>query len=360
MTYYVAARATRNWQEGEFEGFEEINAEAMKRRIVKRSKTCFGCLVACGKISKIETGPYAGTEVEGPEYETLFSLGSLCGNSSLECIARANEICDRFGIDTISAGNVLAFAMECYERGIITQKDLGGYPLSFGNHEAMLATLRKIAYREGFGSILAEGVRRASEIIGNESEKFAVHVKGLEPPGYDPRGLKGVALAYSVSCRGACHLRHLAHRPDLTGTNPFINDKVDRLSYNGHVEIVKEEEDFYTIVDSMVMCKFLCLPTIGPVLWNELAKLYYIITGTEVKRRDLIMTAERINNLVRLFNIREGINKKDDMLPERFTKEGLKTGASKGETVREEELERMLNEYYKLKRWNKDGSPKVK
>ena len=161
---------------------------------MERSKACYECTVACGKISKVKTGLYTGTEVEGPEYETLFALGSLCGNDNIESIAKANEICDRLGMDTISAGNVLAFAMECYDKGLITQKDTGGIELTFRNYEAMIATLRKIAYREKLGNILAEGVRKAAEIIGKGAETFAVHVKGLEPPGYDPRGLKGVAL----------------------------------------------------------------------------------------------------------------------------------------------------------------------
>ncbi|MEM3703271.1 MAG: aldehyde ferredoxin oxidoreductase C-terminal domain-containing protein, partial [Candidatus Bathyarchaeia archaeon] len=134
-------------------------------------------------------------------------------------------------------------------------------------------------------------MRKASEIIGRGSENFAIHVKGLEPPGYDPRGLKGIALAYAVSCRGACHLRHIAYRPNLTGAHPFRDGKVDRLSYEGQTEIVKEQEDFYALVDSMVLCKFLCLPTIGPILWDELTELYSIITGVEVKVENLLMVA---------------------------------------------------------------------
>ncbi|RLI08608.1 aldehyde ferredoxin oxidoreductase, partial [Candidatus Bathyarchaeota archaeon] len=187
-TYSTKTLPTRNWTEGTFEGFERINAEAVMR-FVKRSKACYGCLVACGKISRIDSGPYAGTEVEGPEYETLFALGSLCGIDYLESIIKANELCDRLGLDTISAGNVIAFSMECYEKGILTDKDTGGIKLEFGNHAAVLTMLEKIAYRQGIGDVLAEGVKKASKIIGKGAEKFAVHVKGLEPPGYDPRGL---------------------------------------------------------------------------------------------------------------------------------------------------------------------------
>jgi aldehyde:ferredoxin oxidoreductase len=349
LTNTTGTLPTRNWQEGEFEGFEKINAEAVKRKLVKRNKACYACTVACGKISKVETGPYAGTEVEGPEYETLFALGSLCGNDHLESIAKANEICDKLGIDTISAGNVLAFAMECYQRGLITRKDTDGLALTFENHEAIITTLTKIAYRQGFGSTLAEGVKRAAEIIGKGSEQFAVHVKGLEPPGYDPRGLKGVALAYAVSCRGACHLRHMTYRSNLTGLHPFMEGRIDRFSYDGHVEMVKELESFYTLIDSMVLCKFVCLPTIGPILWDELTKLYSIITGIEAGKEELMMAAERINNLVRSFNLREGISRKDDVLPDRFVKKPLK-----GQVVEKEKLDKMLDRYYKLRGWN-DG-----
>jgi len=342
LTNTTGTLPTRNWTQGEFGGFEEINAEAMKKKIMKRSKACYACTVACGKISNVETGPYAGTEVEGPEYETLFALGSLCGNDDLESIAKGNEICDRLGMDTISAGNVLAFAMECYEKGIITQKDTGGIELTFGNHEAMIATLGKIAYRENLGNTLAEGVRKAAEIIGEGAEKFAIHVKGLEPPGYDPRGLKGVALAYAVSCRGACHLRHMAYRPNLTGSHPFREGKIDRLSYEKQAEMVKEQEDFYTLIDSMVLCKFVCLPTIGPILWEELTKLYSIITGIDIGRKELLTAAEIINNLVRSYNSREGISRKDDTLPERFLNEPLK-----GQVVKKEKLDKTLDLYYK-------------
>jgi len=343
---------TRNWTQGEFEGFEEINAEAMKRKMVKRNKACYACAVACGKISKVETGSYAGTEVEGPEYETLFALGSLCGNENIESIAKANEICDRLGIDTISAGNVLAFAMECFEKGIITMEDTEGVELTFGNHASMITTLRRIAYRESLGNVLAEGVKKAAEIIGKGSEKIAVHVKGLEPPGYDPRGLKGVALAIAVSGRGACHLRHMAYRPNLTGSHPFRKGKIDRLSYSGQAEMIKEQEDFYTLIDSMVLCKFVCLPTIGPILWEELINLYSIITGIEVEKRDLVIVAERTSDLIKSFNVREGINRRDDALPERFIKEPIKD-----QIVKRQKLRTMLDKYYKLRGWNRKGIP---
>ena len=347
LTQTTGTLPTRNWTQAEFDGFEEINAETLKGKLIKGNKACYSCLVACGKISKVETGPYAGTEVEGPEYETLFALGSLCGNNNLESIVKANEICDRLGLDTITAGNAIAFAMECYEKGIINKNDTEGIELTFGNHEAIIDILVKIAYKNGLGKILAEGVKKASETIGKGSEKFAIHVKGLEPPGYDPRGLKGVALAYAVSCRGACHLRHMVYRPNLTGTHPFKKGKIDRLSYEGQAEIVKELEDFYTIVDSMVLCKFVCLPSIGPILWSELIRLYTIITGLKITKRKFITLAERINNIIKSFNLKAGVNRKDDSLPERFINEPVK-----GQTIKKTELSKMIDQYYRLRRWN--------
>ncbi len=346
LTQTTGTLPTRNWTQAEFDGFEEINAETLKRKFIKGNKTCYSCLVACGKISKVETGPYAGTEVDGPEYETLFALGSLCGNSNLESIVKANEICDRLGLDTITTGNAIAFAMECYEKGIINKNDTDGIELTFGNHEAVIDILGKIAYKNGLGKILAEGVRKASEIIGKGSEKFAVHIKGLEPPGYDPRGLKGVALAYAVSCRGACHLRHMAYRPNLTGSHPFGRGKIDRLSYDGQAEIVKELEDFYTIVDSMVLCRFVCLPSIGPILWSELIRLYAIITGLKITKKKFIMLAERINNIIKSFNLKAGLSRKDDSLPERFMNEPVK-----GQIIEKTELNKMIDQYYRLRRW---------
>lgn len=357
ITNATGCLPTRNWTEGEFEGADRIGAEAIKKTIMKRSKACFACAVACRKISKVESGPYAGTEVEGPEYETLYSLGSLCGNDNLESIVKANEICDRLGMDTISAGNSLAFAIECYTKGLITGEDTRGLKLGFGNHESIMVMLGRIAYRDGLGKILAEGVRRASKIIGGESARFAVHVKGLEPGGYDPRALKGMALSYAVSCRGACHLRHMTYRPNLTGSHPFGGNKVDRLSYAGQSQLVAEQEDFYTLVDSMVLCKFLCLPTVGPIQWDELVSLYKIVTGLTVEKKDLIMKARTINTLVRHVNVRMGVDRRMDSLPSRFTEEPLKNGASAGETVDQSRFRDMLKDYYRLKGWTKEGKP---
>ena len=346
---------TRNWTEGSFPGYANIGPKAMRERIVIASRACRGCPVGCAKLSEVREGPYAGAKVEGPEYETLFALGALCYNDCLESIVKLNELCDRLGLDTISTGNVLAFAMECYERGLVSAEDTGGLELRFGDHEAMAEAVKRLATREGkLFDLLAEGVAKAARALGGEAEEMAVHVKGLEPPGYDPRGLKGVALAYAVSARGACHLRHVAYRPNLTGQHPFKPGvEVDRLSYEGQAEMVVELEDFYAVVDSMVLCRFLCLPTIGPILWSELAAIYSAITGLEVKPEGLRAIGASINDLVRAFNVREGVKREHDTLPKRFFEHPIA-----GEVVDRSTFEHMLDEYYALRGWDEQGRPR--
>jgi|Deesub1362A_J573_1020465.scaffolds.fasta_scaffold00699_17 aldehyde:ferredoxin oxidoreductase len=329
LTNETGVLPTKYWQEGSFDGFESINAEAMQK-YVERNTACYACVVACGKISKV-----ADVEVEGPEYETLFSFGSLCYNSDLESIIKANDLCDRFGMDVISAGNTIAFLMACNESGEVDER------LQFGDGEAILELLRKIAFREGIGNILAEGVMRAAELLNVSSEP--VHVKGLEPAGYDPRGLYGMALAYVTSQRGACHMRSCAYRPNLTGL-------LDRFSPEGQAALVKDLEDFYCVVDSLVFCRFLCLPVIG-MGWKEIAELLSIITGRETSVEDLKKAGERIHNLTREFNLREGVV--NERLPSTFFKPLRKY--DKEFAVDEGSFKAMLEEYYKLRGWRRQA-----
>ena len=343
MTQLMGALPTRNWTEGEFEGAEEINLDKMKEKIIVRKRSCQACIVACKNMSEVKEGPYAGTQVSGPEYETLFSLGALCGNSNLESIAKANEVCNRLGMDTISAGNVIAFGMECHNKGLLSKKELEGVDLTFGNHEVIIAMLRKIAYREGIGDTFAEGVKNASEKIKG-SHTFAVHAKGLELPGYDPRATAEMALSYVTSDRGGCHLRSIAYRPDMTGTE-------------GKVEMVKDLEDYYAVCDSMILCRFVTYPVVGPIYWENLAELYSLVIERPVTKADLVSTGERINNLCRMFNVREGITRKDDYLPDRFTVEPLQKGQFDGTVLNKETFDAMLNEYYTLRKWDMNGIP---
>jgi len=344
LTNVMGALPTRYWTEGEFEKAEEINIDRMKEKLIVKRRSCQACILACKNISEVKTGPYAGTRTSGPEYETLFSFGSLCGNSNLESIAKANELCNRLGLDTISAGNIIAFTMECYKRRLLSKNDLDGLELNYGNHEAIIEMIKKIAYRQGIGFILAEGTKKAAEKIKGSSE-FAIHVKGLELPGYDPRATEAMGLSYVTSDRGACHLRSQGYRPDIVGT------------IDGKAEMVKDLEDFYTVCDTMVLCRFVAYPVVGPLYWDNLAELYSIVINSKITKEDLVKTGEEINNLCRSFNIREGITKKDDHLPEWFIKVPIKKGAYDGKTVNEQDFETMLNEYYKLRRWDINGNP---
>jgi len=345
------ALPTRYWETGTFEGAEKIGGERMRGSIVKRDRSCFSCPVRCGKMSYLTAGPFAETVVEGPEYETLYSLGSLCGNDDLASIAKANDLCDRLGLDTMTTGNVLAFTMACMERGILTTQDTGR-ALRFGDGEGMVEMVKRIARREGFGDVLAEGVKWAAEKIGRGTERLAVHVKGLEPAAYEPRALWGMALAYATSDRGACHLRAPAYRPAYAGV-------VEKQSVKGQPELVKELQDVNAVVDSMVLCRFSALPLLGPFsFWDHLARAYSLTTGVSVDERGLRLVGERIYSLTRGFNVRQGLRRRDDMIPERWMKDPLATGVSQGKVVPEAEFNQMLDRYYELRGWDEDGVPK--
>jgi len=347
LTNSTGSLPTRYYEGGSFEAYEKIGPETFNKLYVKKRITCFACPVACGRHSETSDG----LQTEGPEYETLFALGPLPYIDNLQTIVEANDLANRLGMDTISTGNVIAFAMYLVEKKVFKEEWL-----SFGDGKALLKAVEMIAYRRGLGDVLAEGVKKASEKL--DASKYAIHVKGLEFPGYEPRALKGVALAYAVSARGACHLRHVAYRPNLVGLHPFNPEiKVDRLSYEGHAEYVVELEDFHAVVDSMILCKFYCLPVIGPLLWRELSELYSISTGRNINPNELRKKGETINNLIRIYNVREGLRRDDDVLPARIFSEPLEFGASKGEKIEFEKFMKMLEDYYRLRGWGNSGVP---
>ena len=300
------------WNESEFDT-EDIDAEAMLKYFVRKN-ACFACRVACGRISRVEN-----SEVEGPEYETLFAFGTLLGNRDLESIIKANELADRFGIDTITAGNVIGFAIKLSKLGKIDER------IEFGEGEKFVELIRKIAFREGIGDLLAEGVARMEKKTGVEG----VHVNGLEPPAYDPRGLFGVALAYSTSPRGACHMRSCAYRPNLAGL-------LDRYSPEGQARLVKELEDFYAVVDSLVYCRFLTLPQIG-MGWEDVARLLEITTGRRYEIEKLKKIGHKIHTMAWEFNRREGIGYGKP--PSKFFDRNLSR----------EDYEKMMKEYIRLR-----------
>jgi len=339
------------WTEGYWpEGVDKISGEAMARRILVKQNACYRCPIACRRYVKVSEGQYQTVEGEGPEYESAASLGALCLNDNLESIAKANELCNRYGIDTISTGSVMAFAMECRQRGLITDHDTDGVDLRWGNHQAMIEMLHKIARREGFGATLAEGVKRAAEIIGHRADEFAMHVKGLEIPMHDPRAFKGMGLQYATSHRGACHLRGLVYEIEQGGRIPDlgIHERVERFPVEGKARIVITMQNWHEVLDSLIMCKFAFLPP------GSVAAIFSMVTGWTVRHQELIEAGERSWNVKRAFNIKCGVTAKDDTLPRRLLSEPLRNGGSKGQIV---ELDKMLPQYYRLRGWTPNGVP---
>lgn len=336
---------TRNFQDGQFEDYKQVNADMLYEKHVQKRVTCQGCAVRCRRISKTGDGPYAGTETEGPEYETLWGFGGLCGNNALDAIIEANELCLEYGMDTISAAGVISFGMECFENGLISTRETEGVQLEFGNHQAMIDILGQIGRKEGFGRILAEGSRRAAELIGQKAGEYAMQVKGMELAGYDPRNAKGMALGYATSPRGGCH-----ERGYLTTETVGFPPGVDRLAYEGKGELVKEAQDTVAVKDSLSFC---VLSSAGTSL-EDLAELFSAATGFEVTPMTLLEAGERINNLERLFNIREGFTRADDTLPQRFLKDPILDNKGNPQTV---DLERLLDMYYQSRGWDPEGTP---
>ncbi len=336
----------RNYQFGTFEGRSKIEEGAIEA-LIKRRVTCYRCPVACSSITVATEEPYRGIESRRPEYETVWSFGGQCGNDNLSAILAAEDLCDRYGLDTISTGNAIGFAMECFEKGIISKEDTDGIELKFGNHRAMVEMVRKIGARDGFGDVLAEGVYRASQRIGKNSQKLAMHVKGSEMCAYDPRGAMGQGLSFATIPRGGDHQKGLV-RQEVFGKPPPI----DRFATEGKAEIVKEVQDEMGFLDSLGVCCFLGRRDVmGPA---DYAKLFKCVTGIELTEQDIWMVGERVFNLERLFNQREGFSRKDDTLPERFLTEPLRDGASAGHTV---PIEQLLDDYYRVRSWDVNGSP---
>jgi len=341
----------KNWTRGSFPTAERITGSTMTDTILIGHSACRTCPIACGRKVKVEKGPYA-MEGSGPEYETMAALGSLCYNDNLESIAKANDICNRLGIDTISSGQVIAFAMECYENGLI--KDTDGIDLAWGNSDAVVKLCESIGNKEGLGTILGEGVRKAAELIGNKAERFAIHVKGLEFPEHNPRKFKSMGLAYATSNVGANHNRGspmLVERDLLSPDLPW-KEPVDGFLIKDKGRITKVYQDVCCVVDSLGICKFMVFW--GKIPLKILVEYYNAINGTKISFNDLIKIGERIWNIQRAFNIRMGITRKDDTLPERFLKESVDEGPAKGQIV---ELDVMLKEYYEERGLDEDGKP---
>lgn len=336
---------TRNFQQSTFDEAEQVSGENFHEAHFVKNAHCANCTIGCEKILVTNDG---GKEAKGRmEYESAFALGPLVGVSDSNAVIRASVLCDELGMDTISAGVTIAWAMECFEKGILTLEDTGGIDLSFGNADALTECVRLIANREGIGELLAEGSKRASEITGQGSEVWAMHVKGLEMPGYEPRSLKTMALGLAVSTRGACHNRSSAYEADFSS-------RVDRLKVDTERgRITMEGEDFSAILDSLIWCKF--LRKAFDDLYEESAEIFQHITGLPMTSQGLRKAGERVNNLKKLFNIREGWTREDDTLPPRALSEKLPTGVAEGIGLEKADLDMMIQGYYRARGWTEDG-----
>jgi aldehyde:ferredoxin oxidoreductase len=347
----LGALPTRNFTNAVFEGAEKVSGEYLNERFVAKIDGCSSCAMRCEHIAVVPEGPYKGT-TSRVEYEPLWAFGPHCGVDRLDAIIKAMDLCNYYGLDNLSTGNIVGFAMDLYEHRILTKEDTSGIDLRFGDAEAMLELVHRIGKREGLGDILAEGVKRAAEKIGKGAEKYANHIKGLEMTGYDIRGLKTAAIGYAVSFRGADHNRHGAYAADLKGT-------VDRFKVEkGRSKIVIDIEDLYTIIDSLIVCKF--SRGVYYKEYEDLAKYYMLATGLEMTAEELKKTGERINVLGRLFNIREGLTRKDDNMPPKVMSTPIPDNTvSKGSYVSQQELDFMLNDYYAYRGWTPEGVPTV-
>ncbi|MDW7710008.1 MAG: aldehyde ferredoxin oxidoreductase family protein [Deferrisomatales bacterium] len=331
----VQAFPHRYWRQGRMPDYERISAEAMVARCEVRPKACPRCFMACGKLTTVKEGRHAGLKLEGPEYETLYALGGLCCIGSVEEIVHLNDVCDRLGMDTISAGNLVAFAMEASNLGAIPEK------VAYGDVAAAEGLLADIAARRGLGQVLSRGIAPASREW--KLEDLAIHVKGLEPAGYDPRVLKGMGLAYATSDRGACHLRSTFYKPELSGQ--IAPDAVE-----GKAALFVDYEDRLNLFDGLILCRF--FRDFYP--WEGLGEVVRLTTGMDLGQEGLRDLARNIADQARRFNLAEGLTPADDWLPSRFFDEPLpETGA----VLHREELERMRREYYALRGWDGQGRP---
>ncbi|MCC6023048.1 MAG: aldehyde ferredoxin oxidoreductase family protein, partial [Desulfurococcaceae archaeon] len=353
---------TKNHWTGYWEKADRLSGDELLKYRVSRG-SCFSCMIMCKHITKVPDGRYEGAFSGGPEYESVVALGSNLLIDNIEAVIYMNQLCNLYGLDTISTGKVISYVFECYEKGLISKEELGGVEALWGSEEAAIKLINMIVRREGIGNILAEGVRKASEVLGRGYE-YALHVKGLEVSAQDPRGHKSVGLTWAISVRGADHLRSLTTVDELgyrdVAAERFGADKVDyvcdRLSERYKGLIVKDQEDLFALVDSIIMCKY---GTMWPPMYyfDFIAKLLPPLTGIkefgDVKNLRLI--AERIVNLKRCFNLREGVGKESEVLPKRFTEEAMPTGPSKGQVC---DLEPMLREYYMYRGWDyRSGLP---
>ncbi|QSQ07729.1 putative oxidoreductase YdhV [Koleobacter methoxysyntrophicus] len=344
----------KNWKQGGWEDAEKISGQKMAETILRKRYYCGSCPIGCGRDVEIKEGPYKGVDGAGPEYETLGMLGSCCLINDLEAVAYAADLCNRYGLDTISTGGVIAFAMELYEHGLITKDDLGGIELTWGNAGAAIELIKKIANKEGIGELLGMGVKKAADKIGGLAHEFAIHTKGLELPAHDPRAFNSLAVGYATSNRGACHLQGATYFFEKTATMPEIGYKEpqDRHGTEGKGRLNFYAQNIMCLMDSLKLCKFLLY---GGVTLTMMTQWIKYVVGWDITVDELLETGERIFNLKRLYNTQRGISRKDDTIPMRILTQPRR---DKGAGENLPPFGKMLNEYYQIRGWTDEGIPK--
>ena len=356
---------------GNFGPIEKIGYERMAEDIIRRNP-CYKCPVGCSQVRIAREGDYPGVLTEGPEFESSFALAGATGVDDLSALYLADRLCDDYGLDNMSVGITIAFAMELYEKGIISKEDTDGLDLRFGNHKAMIEMIQKIAMRTGFGDVLADGSVKAAERIGKNSEYYAMHVKKLELPGYDVRGAKAHGLNYMTSYTGADHNRGYSAQEIFGGSIP---KRVNRFDLEGKAELCMWNQVVETVLcDCSTFCSFLFSnadsfldPSVEQGISHELTErriatvteMLASATGIEFSPADIFKIGERVNVLARCFNIREGITRKDDYLPKRLAEEGIPGGPSAGAKTSKEDQDILLDQYYDLFGYDSEGIPKL-
>ena len=337
------ALPTRNWLASHFDSADEISGEYLVDNYLVRNKACYACGIGCGRVVKIPDGKYKGI-VAGPEYEAGWSFGASCGVDDMNAIDKANHVCNLLGMDPITMGATIACAMEMYEKGILSDEDLEGKELKFGNAEGIIEWTEKTAYREGFGDILALGSYRLAEKYG--CPELSMSVKKQEMPAYDGRAIQGMAISYATSNRGGCHVRGYMTSPEILG----LPVKTDPLVTEGKPELLKTFQDLTGLVDSSDICLF----TTFALGLGEISAMLRGATGLEITDDEMLQVGERIWNLERMFNLEAGFTKADDTLPPRLLNEPVTSGEAKGKVA---ELGQMLDRYYENRGWDANGIP---
>jgi aldehyde:ferredoxin oxidoreductase len=342
----------KNWSLGKWdeERVKKVSGQAMAESILTKRYHCKGCVIGCGRVVSITEGPYAGVSGGGPEYETVGSLGTLCLIDDLNAIAMGNELCNRYGMDTISVGSAIAFAMEAFDKGLIDKNDTEGIELTWGNTEAMLLMIHKIGKREGIGRLLGEGVKIASRQIGGNSKDFTAEVKGLELAMHDPRALGSLAVAYATYPRGACH-RGCSYNLERIAIPELGYDKpLERQTDEGKAVMVAKMQDYAGLFNSLKMCQLVMYSTTP----SEILQCLNYVTGWDMDLAELLRAGERASNAKRMYNVRLGLTRKEDTLPVRILTEKFADGGAANYLP---DLGTMLDEYYQYRRWSNDGIP---